>query len=87
MALSEIDNLLCDDYPYQSSRCIYKRSGFDRRSGYDRRSVYNMKYLLPGVPDRRKNTERRRQGENREGWVRINKWASICSLFNVKIKY
>lgn len=87
MALSEVGNVLCDDNIHQSPKCIYKRSGFDRRSGYDRRSSYNIKYLLPGMPDRRKNTERRQQEEKRDGWVRINKWSSICSLFNVKIKY
>lgn len=58
-----------------------KRRGdpyLDRRSGEDRRKVHLLEYFLKGRPDRRSGIERRHNGERREGYIRINEWASIC---------
>ena len=54
-----------------------KRSGMDRRSGEERREVYDLDYFLEGGSERRQFVDRRGDEELREGWVRVNKWASM----------
>ena len=50
----------------------------DRRSGEDRRQAYDLDYFPCGGIERRSGKERRRQGERRNGWVRVSTWSSVC---------
>jgi hypothetical protein len=51
----------------------------DRRSGEDRRDFYLVDYFAAGGPERRKNSDRRRMNERREGCVRVTRWSSVCA--------
>ena len=74
-------------FPTQEGTDIFRRTGFDRRSGFDRRTSRRLRYLLGGKKDRRKNIELRRHPERRQGYVRISRWSSICSIFSGKLRY
>jgi hypothetical protein len=50
----------------------------DRRSGEDRRRVYNLDYFENGGRERRKQDERRHEGERRADCVRVSEWSSVC---------
>ena len=57
-----------------------RRSEGDRRSGKDRRKAsYSVEddfpYFLNGGPERRSWPARRRKGERRANWPRVNKWS------------
>ena len=54
----------------------HRRSGFDRRTGEERRRVLSLDYFVNGK-ERRIGAERRRRGEMRKGWFRVNKWSSV----------
>ncbi|MGD8993091.1 MAG: hypothetical protein PVI00_16660 [Desulfobacterales bacterium] len=49
----------------------------DRRSGEDRRQVYDSDYFLNGGVERRTGKDRRKQGERRDGYIRVTKWSSV----------
>ena len=53
------------------------RSGIDRRSGLDRRQVQNLNRPINDHSQRRSYKERRKTGELRSDWVRINAWSSM----------
>ena len=54
-----------------------KQSLFDRRKEEKRRKVYSIDYFSMDGVERRKRKERRKPDEQRNGWVRINKWISM----------
>ena len=54
-----------------------RRSSFDRRSGSDRRRVYTLGRFLKRSDERRNRVERRSKNEERQGWVKIDKWSSV----------
>ena len=56
---------------------LIHRESSDRRSGKDRRKIISLHRLFYKGPEKRNHRERRLQPERREGWVRINKWASV----------
>ena len=79
-----IDRLMSeeDDYIKKDSGAKQKhnwspRSGIDRRSGLDRRQVQNLNRPINDETQRRSYTERRKSGELRSDWVRINAWSSM----------
>ena len=53
------------------------RSSIDRRSGTDRRRAYRLGFFLKGGTEKRSGVERRSRDENRQGWVRVDKWSSV----------
>ena len=53
------------------------RSAIDRRSGLDRRQAQNLNRPINDHSQRRSYTERRKTGELRSDWVRINAWSSM----------
>jgi hypothetical protein len=50
----------------------------DRRSGEERRLAYDSDYFQNGGPERRKNDDRRHQGERRARFIRVSRWSSVC---------
>jgi len=52
---------------------LYRRSGLDRRWEGDRREAYQVDCAVE-----RRVQERRTRWENRQDWVRISKWVSVC---------
>jgi hypothetical protein len=56
----------------------------ERRSGKDRRKIFMHNHFFFRRSDKKNLTERRLQEERRDGWVRINKWASVY-LWDLKI--
>jgi hypothetical protein len=52
----------------------------DRRSGEDRRDAYDLDYFREGGVERRKQNERRKPLERREGCIRVSDWSSICPV-------
>lgn len=56
-----------------------QRSLFDRRSDQDNRQRYDSRIVDALGYDRRKpGFERRKKPEQREGWVRVSQWSSVC---------
>lgn len=58
-----------------------KRTGdpyLDRRSGEDQREGYSIDYFSKNGPERRKEKDRRKKIERREGCIQVSKWSSIC---------
>ena len=58
-----------------------RRSPVDRRSGWDRRQMDDPGMIeLLGVDRRKALLEDRRERllEQREGWVRVTQWSSVC---------
>lgn len=55
-----------------------ERAGTDRRTIPDRRQSYDVIVMdILGQERRRQGFERRKKGEQRRGWARINKWISV----------
>ncbi len=61
-----------------------ERSVNERRCGVDRRNWLKVSKLLYNGPEKRKIKDRRSHGERRDGWVRTNRWSSVC-LSDLKI--
>lgn len=63
---------------------IYKRSEVDRRRTLERRQSYDVLVVdILGQERRRPAFERRKNGEIRKDWTRINKWISVpVSVFS-----
>ncbi|MBU1055891.1 MAG: hypothetical protein KKC46_18990 [Proteobacteria bacterium] len=54
------------------------RTDVDRRNSLDRRQAYDVIATdILGQERRRPAFDRRKNGEQRKGWVRTNKWSSI----------
>jgi hypothetical protein len=62
------------------------RGFFDRRTRKDRRrhKIYHLARWRRQDPERRKNKDRRSQGERRAGWIRVSKFSS-AQLKNLTI--
>ncbi|MFH2043769.1 MAG: hypothetical protein ABIK92_01325 [Pseudomonadota bacterium] len=62
----------------------HKRSEVDRRRTLERRQSYDVLVVdILGQERRRPTFERRKNGELRKDWTRINKWISVpVSVFS-----
>lgn len=65
-------------HPALSNHAWIERTAAERRSGADQRRSASRIYFLRGGRERRRRNDRRQSPERRDGWLRVEKWRSIC---------
>jgi hypothetical protein len=62
------------------------RSDKDRRSIEERRKVHDLDYFSAGGVERRRWKEQRKEPERRTGWIRVDRWTSVCLKYIKSLK-